>query len=79
MRATSPSPTSSGNEVLRQPAFVTTHWSIVLAARRSDTPRARAALEELCRTYWYPLYSYIRRRGHSPEDAQRGQAEKSKC
>ena len=50
--------------------FVTTHWSVVLTAGRSDTPRARAALETLCQTYWYPLYAYVRRRGNSPEDAQ---------
>jgi DNA-directed RNA polymerase specialized sigma24 family protein len=55
---------------LRQPVFATTHWSVVLTAGRRDTTRAQAALETLCRTYWYPLYAYIRRRGHSPEDAQ---------
>jgi RNA polymerase sigma factor (sigma-70 family) len=50
--------------------FLTTHWSVVLSAGGSDTPRARDALEHLCRLYWYPLYSYVRRRGHSPADAQ---------
>src|ERR1700739_716990 len=50
--------------------FVTTNWSVVLTAARSDTTRAQAALENLCRTYWYPLYAYVRRRGFSPEDAQ---------
>lgn len=50
--------------------FVTTHWSVVLTAGRTDTPSARAALEVLCQTYWPPLYAYIRRRGYSPEDAQ---------
>src|SRR5213594_329226 len=50
--------------------FVTTHWSVVLSAGRSDTPRARQALERLCQTYWFPLYAYVRRRGYSPEDAQ---------
>jgi RNA polymerase sigma-70 factor (ECF subfamily) len=54
----------------QRPAFVTTHWSVVLAAGRSDTTRARDALAKLCQTYWYPLYAYVRRRGHSPEDAQ---------
>jgi RNA polymerase sigma-70 factor (ECF subfamily) len=43
---------------------------VVVAAGRSDTPRARAALEKLCQMYWFPLYAYVRRRGHSPEDAQ---------
>jgi RNA polymerase sigma-70 factor (ECF subfamily) len=52
------------------PCFVTTHWSVVVAAGRSDTPSAQAALEKLCRTYWYPLYAYVRRRGNSVEDAQ---------
>jgi RNA polymerase sigma-70 factor (ECF subfamily) len=51
-------------------AFVTTHWSIVLTAGRCDTPRAREALSKLCQTYWYPLYAYVRGRGHAREDAQ---------
>jgi RNA polymerase sigma-70 factor (ECF subfamily) len=42
----------------------------VLLAGRNDTARARTALAKLCRTYWYPLYAYVRRRGHSPHDAQ---------
>ena len=42
----------------------------MLNAGRSDPTRAQAALETLCRTYWYPLYAYVRCRGHSPEDAQ---------
>jgi RNA polymerase sigma-70 factor (ECF subfamily) len=50
--------------------FVTTHWSVVLTAAQSDTTRARAALEQLCRTYWHPLYAFVRRRGHSPADAE---------
>jgi len=54
----------------RQSVFVTTRWSVVLTAGRRDTTRARAALESLCQTYWYPLYAYVRRRGHSPEDAR---------
>src|SRR5947208_16173595 len=57
-------------EVGRESGFVTTHWSVVLTAGRRDTTRARAALECLCQTYWYPLYVYVRRRGHSPEDAR---------
>lgn len=54
----------------RQEWFATTHWSVVLAAGKTDSPHATAALEKLCRTYWYPLYAYVRRRGHSPADAQ---------
>jgi RNA polymerase sigma-70 factor (ECF subfamily) len=50
--------------------FATTHWSVVLAAGGDSSPSARAALEQLCRTYWYPLYAYARRRGQGPEDAQ---------
>ena len=57
-------------EVARQPVFATTHWSVVLAAGRSDVPQARAALEQLCQTYWYPLYAYVRRRGHARADAE---------
>lgn len=55
---------------VRQRVFVTTHWSVVLAAGRSDTTRSRDALARLCQTYWYPLYSYVRRRGYSAHDAQ---------
>jgi len=50
--------------------FLTTHWSVVLAAGRSDSTRAQNALARLCQTYWYPIYAYVRRRGHSPHDAQ---------
>jgi RNA polymerase sigma factor (sigma-70 family) len=50
--------------------FATTHWSVVLAAKEEDTPHAAEALEKLCRTYWYPLYAFVRRLGRSPEDAQ---------
>lgn len=57
--------------VLEAPAaFRSTHWSVVLAAGRSGSSAAPEALERLCRTYWYPLYAYVRRRGHSPEDAK---------
>ncbi len=42
----------------------------MLAAGQQDTPQSTAALEELCRTYWYPVYAYVRRRGYGPEDAQ---------
>lgn len=50
--------------------FVTTHWSVVLAAGQTDATRAQGALARLCQTYWYPLYAYVRRRGYSPPDAQ---------
>ena len=47
--------------------FQTTHWSVVLQAAGGESA---AAMEKLCRTYWYPLYAYARRKGHSREDAQ---------
>src|SRR6266850_4915050 len=51
--------------------FSTTHWSVVVAAGRdSASPGADAALAELCRIYWYPLYAFVRRKGHNPHDAQ---------
>jgi len=50
--------------------FATTHWSTVLAAGESASPDSREALEKLCRTYWYPLYAFVRRKGYSPEDAK---------
>src|SRR3989454_4503386 len=50
-------------------AFVTTQWSLVLTAQ-SESPAAREALEKLCRTYWWPLYGYVRRQGYRPEEAQ---------
>lgn len=50
--------------------FQDTHWSVVLAAGRSDSARAQTALEALCHTYWYPLYAHARRRGHDHHAAQ---------
>jgi len=50
-------------------AFATTRWSVVVRARDSQSPEAAAAMERLCRTYWYPLYCFVRRKGHSHEDA----------
>lgn len=50
--------------------FRTTHWSAVLLAGRDSMPDAQAALEDLCRTYWYPLYAFVRRKGKNHEDAQ---------
>ncbi len=50
-------------------AFCTTHWSVILAARQAETPESSMALEQLCQAYWPPLYAYVRRRGHTPEDA----------
>ena len=50
-------------------AFVTTRWSMNLRARTTDSPEGRDALEQLCSTYRYPLYAYLRRDGRSPHDA----------
>jgi RNA polymerase sigma factor (sigma-70 family) len=49
--------------------FNETHWTMVLAAGQKDS-RAKAALEELCRIYWYPLYAFVRRQGHGRSDAE---------
>ena len=50
--------------------FLTTRWSVVLNARAADSKKAKAALETLCGSYWYPLYAFVRRLGHSPHDAE---------
>ncbi len=50
--------------------FQPTRWSVVLASARSQTPGAKNALAELCKTYWQPLYSFARRRGHDHHRAQ---------
>jgi RNA polymerase sigma factor (sigma-70 family) len=51
-------------------SFHTTRWTIVMGAAQSQAQGAPAALAELCRLYWYPLYIFARRRGHSSDDAQ---------
>jgi len=50
-------------------AFTTTHWSVVLEAQ-SESPAAQEALEKLCRTYWRPIYGFVRRQGADPEQAK---------
>src|SRR5512137_570451 len=62
--------TTKAPGAVAQPLFATTHWSVVLAAGQGDTPQSAAALERLCRTYWYPLYAFVRRRGYSPQDTE---------
>lgn len=62
-RPTPPADTDAGA------AFAATQWSVILQARRDSTNR-RAALEQLCSSYWLPIYGYLRRRGHSPADAE---------
>lgn len=50
--------------------FRTTHWSVVLAAGNGGAVDSTGAFEALCRTYWYPLYAFVRRSGYAPHDAQ---------
>ncbi len=50
--------------------FATTRWTVVLKAGSAGAPGADQALEDLCSTYWYALYAYVRRQGHSKEDAE---------
>ena len=50
--------------------FTTTHWSVIIAARDVASPASTAALERLCRAYWPPVYSFIRREGFGPDDAK---------
>ncbi len=64
LSASSPPPAASS------PRFATTRWSMIAVACHGPTLEADAALEALCRAYWYPLYAYVRRSGHAPADAQ---------
>jgi RNA polymerase sigma factor (sigma-70 family) len=61
---------SGTDETVRTPGiFATTHWSVVLEAQ-GESPAAQKALERLCRTYWRPIYGYVRRHGVGTEDAE---------
>jgi len=51
-------------------SFPTTRWSLVLGAGDGSGAEARVALAELCRSYWYPIYAFIRRTGHDSNDAE---------
>src|SRR5262252_1215846 len=62
--------TSPANKALAGGVFNTTHWSVVIAAGEEGSEQAAAALSRLCQTYWFPVYAFIRKRGHSPEQAQ---------
>jgi len=59
---TNPDRTISGS-------FPTTHWSLVVKAGSPASPQAKAALEELCSAYWYPIYAFVRRKGNDPDRA----------
>ncbi|HRY49829.1 MAG TPA: hypothetical protein P5186_17410 [Candidatus Paceibacterota bacterium] len=62
--------TQPGLSAARGGEFTTTHWSVVLRAGRGFSSAAQDALEQLCRTYWYPLYAHVCRRGYNPDDAK---------
>ena len=62
------SQTSSGGANPGQ--FPTTQWSRVVTAGSSDAPRSPGGAGGLCQAYWYPIYAYVRHRGHTPEQAQ---------
>lgn len=51
-------------------SFATTRWSMVVQAAGASSPESREALAALCQVYWYPLYAYVRRRGHQPAESQ---------
>jgi DNA-directed RNA polymerase specialized sigma24 family protein len=51
-------------------SFATTHWSVVAQSALTDVPEATSALARLCETYWPPVYSFVRRRGYPPPEAQ---------
>jgi len=61
---------SDSGPVVNGGSFTTTLWSVVVAASQGSASDAQPALEQLCRSYWYPLYAHVRRRGYSREDAE---------
>ena len=63
------SPNTSSNPS-KDSGFATTHWSVVMAAGTGHSPQAADALEQLCRTYWYPLYAFVRRHVAEAHDAE---------
>lgn len=68
MNSPSPSPDSAEREQWQFPA---TRWSLVLGAQNLENEEeSRRALSELCELYWYPLYAFVRRKGHTPADAE---------
>jgi RNA polymerase sigma-70 factor (ECF subfamily) len=68
LMTTDPKTTSSNGRA--HDYFVTTRWTVVLSAGRKSSPQSDLALSELCQTYWYPLYSFVRRQGRTREDAE---------
>ena len=65
-----PGGSQAGGRISEARQFNTTHWSVVLAAGQTGSPQSAEALEKLCCTYWFPLYSFVRRQGRGPEEAQ---------
>jgi len=62
---------TTGSDPNQHPAgrFPTTHWSCIIKAGDPSAPGTRDAVAALCQSYWYPLYTFIRRRGHDPDEA----------
>src|SRR5262245_40349563 len=58
------------NQAHAPSSFLTTHWSVVLAAAHTESPERQSALTALCRGYWYPLYAFARRQGRNPQEAE---------
>jgi RNA polymerase sigma factor (sigma-70 family) len=65
-----PADESASRDYAGSTQFTTTHWSVVAAAADTKAPEASAALEELCRRYWPPVYGFVRRTSADPEDAR---------
>jgi len=65
-----PSKTDTNSTPADTSRFATTHWSVVLAAGSPESSRYKEALEKLCGTYWFPLYAFLRRRGHNRNHAE---------
>ncbi len=63
------SPNISSNP-FQNSGFATTHWSVVITAGKGHSAQAADALQQLCRTYWYPLYMFVRRQGYQANDAE---------
>jgi RNA polymerase sigma factor (sigma-70 family) len=61
---------SGGSDNVGSPIFATTHWSVILSAQDKSSPGSFEALESLCKTYWQPLYGFVRRMGNPPPDAE---------
>ena len=73
VRAVESELTRMNTDARKSPApgvFATTHWSVVAQSGLTDVPEAANALAQLCEVYWPPIYSFIRRRGYAPADAQ---------